>query len=125
MMPAEIASLTIDLERARQSALQGGQGSKGGFDFHERILLASRNRRIYDTLYGDLQPLMRIYRRQSGAVPAREEAAYQEHWQVLRAIKSGDGELAESLTRSHIARASQHVIQRLAEAGEGVPARRA
>ncbi|MBL8589157.1 MAG: GntR family transcriptional regulator, partial [Methylobacteriaceae bacterium] len=93
------------------------------FDFHERIVAACGNRRIVDGLCGDVYHLLRMYRRMSGAAPERKELAFTEHWQILRAIRARDADLAESLMRAHVARAGQHVLAQLAdahpEAGEG------
>jgi DNA-binding GntR family transcriptional regulator len=44
-------------------------------------------------------------------VPDRRAHAHQEHWQILRALQARDGELAESLMRSHIARANEMLLQ--------------
>jgi DNA-binding GntR family transcriptional regulator len=54
-----------------------------------------------------------MYRGRSGAVPERKSQAYAEHWQIVRALKARDGELAESLMRSHVARASDHLFANL------------
>lgn len=106
MPAAEIDALIADLEAVHEGALPGGER----FDFHERIVRASGNGRIIDTLCGDLYHLLRIYRRISGAVPERHEFAFTEHWQILRAIKARDAALAESLMRSHVERAGRHVL---------------
>ena len=80
------------------------------FDFHERIVRGCGNARIVDMLCGDLYHLLRMYRKRSGAVPERKGQAYQEHWQVLRALQARDGALAESLMRAHIGRANDHLL---------------
>lgn len=80
------------------------------FDFHERIVRACGNERIVEMLCGDMYHLLRIYRKRSGAVPERKDLAWQEHWQILRALKARDGDLAESLMRAHIRRANDHLL---------------
>ena len=89
--------------------LAGLDASRNGraFDFHSRVAEGSGNQRLVDSLCGDLYHLLRIYR--SGAEPDRKIAALEEHWQIARAIKSRDGDLAESLMRSHIRRASDRL----------------
>jgi DNA-binding GntR family transcriptional regulator len=99
----ELDALGADL--ARHRARRAGAAEKA-FDFHERIVRACGNDRISAMLCGDLYHLLRIYRRRSGAVPERRGQAYQEHWQILRALAARDGDLAESLMRAHIARAN-------------------
>ncbi len=115
MSEAELAQLSTDLEAARRKRRDGGDAANPAkdFDFHERIVHGCGNSRIAETLCGDLYHLLRIYRRRSGAVPERKDAAYAEHWQIVRALKARDGELAESLMRSHISRAARHVVDRL------------
>lgn len=111
MSEAEIDALIADLEAAHA----GRQPEGARFDFHERVVRASGNSRIIDSLCGDLYHLLRIYRRISGAVPERKELAFTEHWQILRAIKMRDGALAESLMRSHVERAGRHVLAQVPE----------
>lgn len=112
MPAADIDGLIADLEAARGGLLPSGER----FDFHERVVRASGNSRIIDTLCGDLYHLLRIYRRISGAVPERHELAFTEHWQISRAIKARDATLAESLMRSHVERAGRHVLEQVPEA---------
>ena len=123
MSDAELAQFSADMEAARQARTRpaGRKKPVPDFDFHERIVRGSRNSRIADALCGDLYHLLRIYRRRSGAVPRRKDAAQAEHWQILRAIKARDGELAESLMRSHIARAARHVVDRLLDLDSATP----
>ena len=116
MTDVELVRLIADLDGARgRKALAGGR-----FDFHQSIVRASGNQRIIDMLCGDLYHLLRIYRRMSGALPKRKELALAEHWQIIRAIKSRDAELAESLMRSHIARAARHVLDHVPSVSRGV-----
>jgi DNA-binding GntR family transcriptional regulator len=118
MTHQEIAELLVEFEQDRQRHLQGGHKSDRVFDFHERIAKASGNQRIIAALCGDLYHLLRLYRRHSGTVLERKEDAYAEHWQILRAMKTGDAQLAESLMRAHIDRAAHHLFQHLPRAEE-------
>jgi DNA-binding GntR family transcriptional regulator len=113
MTPQEIAKLLVEFEQDRQRHLQGAGKGERVFDFHERIVQASKNQRIITALCGDLYHLLRLYRRHSGTVLERKEDAYAEHWQILRAMKTGDAQLAESLMRAHIDRAADHLFKRL------------
>ncbi|ANY17396.1 GntR family transcriptional regulator [Bordetella pseudohinzii] len=118
MSDADIEQLLAELDEdrlRRQQAAQGQAPNPRVFDFHERIVLASGNQRIINSLCGDLYHLLRVYRRHSGTVLERKDDAYAEHWQILRAIRARDPELAESLMRSHIERAAQHLFDHLAE----------
>ncbi len=116
MTDEEIHDLIRELELDRQRTLNSGRGvnvAPKAFDLHERIVRASRNNRIIDALCGDLYHLLRMYRKRSGAVPERKSQAYAEHWQIVRALRARDGELAESLMRSHVARAAEHLFSSL------------
>jgi DNA-binding GntR family transcriptional regulator len=115
MSDQELQELVRELELDRQRTLAGGKSKDAPrtFDLHERIVRASRNSRIVDALCGDLYHLLRMYRRRSGAVPERKSQAYAEHWQIVRALRARDGELAESLMRSHVARAAEHLFTSL------------
>lgn len=117
MSDADIEQLLAELDedRQRRPAAQGLVPKPRVFDFHERIVRASGNQRIINSLCGDLYHLLRVYRRHSGTVLERKDDAYAEHWQILRAIRARDPELAESLMRSHIERAAQHLFDHLAE----------
>lgn len=118
MDDAEIEALLTELERSRAPA-GDGQPPKV-FDFHERIARACGNTRIVNALCGDLYHLLRIYRRHSThAVVERKEDAFEEHWQILRAMKARDARLAESLMRAHIERAAANLTHQL---GTSLPA---
>lgn len=111
MSDEQIEGLLQQLESARHP--QAGQLPKV-FDFHELIVRACGNNRIVNALCGDLYHLLRIYRRHSTAtVVERKEDSYQEHWQIVQAMKSRNGALAESLMRSHIQRAAANLVTQL------------
>ncbi|MBS7543829.1 GntR family transcriptional regulator [Ancylobacter oerskovii] len=111
MSDQDLAELIAALETARQDYLRDGQPeSLSDFDFHSRIIRASGNARLISTLYGDLYHLLRMMRRIKGHVPQRKHDAYSEHWQIIRAIKARDADLAESLMRAHIRRAAAHTM---------------
>lgn len=119
MTDSEIDTLISELERSRDSYSANAAVEKDVFDFHERIVRACCNTRIINLLCGDLYHLLRIYRRHSGAIIERKEEAFDEHWQILRAIKSRDPQLAESLMRSHVRRAARNLFNHLD--GESLP----
>ncbi|OWT77098.1 MULTISPECIES: GntR family transcriptional regulator [unclassified Achromobacter] len=112
-------------ERGSGNESTDGAASPAVFDFHERIVRASGNNRIIHALCEDLYHLLRVYRRHSGTVLERKDDAYDEHWQIARAIRARDGDLAESLMRSHIERAARHLFSHLAEDVSGPPGRAA
>ncbi|MDR0810481.1 MAG: GntR family transcriptional regulator [Gemmobacter sp.] len=106
MTDEQIMALDQELDSMRHPA----SDNSAHFDFHERIVRDSGNQRIIDILCGDLYHLLRIYRRISGAVPERREVAFHEHWQIIRALRIREADLAESLMRSHIRRAREQIL---------------
>jgi len=114
MSDEEIDQLLHDTEIDYQRRLRGEAEPEGRrFDLHERIVRASGNKRIIAALCEDLYHLLRIYRRHSGSVLERKEDAFDEHRQIVMALRGRDARLAESLMRSHISRAANHIVEQL------------
>lgn len=112
MSDAELDRLAQNLEKSRTSR------RPGTFDLHEEIARGCANERIRELLCGDLNSLMQLYRRRSGARAQRGAEAYQEHWQIVRAMLTRDADLAESLMRSHIRRATENLAEIAGENAE-------
>lgn len=109
MSDAEIDALTqefLDAENAEDG---------DDFDVHLRIAAGCGNERIQSYLCDELYYLLRMYRRKSTRTPGRRDAARSEHGQILKAMKNRDADLAESLMRSHISRATRSLQSLLAE----------
>lgn len=87
------------------------------FDFHVAVAHGSGNERIIEALCDDLYYLLRLYRRQSGELLGRSSAASKEHWQIAKAMMARDPDLAESLMRSHIGRATVNLTTALDSQG--------
>lgn len=75
---------------------------QGNYDFHYRIIKASRNQKLISLLCDELYHLLRMYRYQSPRSHSRPAAALEEHKMILHAIRNRDEELAEMLMRRHI-----------------------
>ncbi len=88
---------------------------EGNFDFHYRIIKASRNPKLLQMLQGDLYHLVRMYRYQSSQQSARPEKALLEHRRIVDAVADRDGELAELLMRRHITSARRAIAAQLAD----------
>ncbi|WP_170915153.1 GntR family transcriptional regulator [Enterovibrio nigricans] len=86
---------------------------QGDFDFHYRIIQASRNSKLIGLLCDELYHLVRMYRKQSTRTQSRPERALNEHFQILTALEDRDAELAEMLMRRHIRRSGQLAAERL------------
>ena len=101
MGTASVSALRDRLEKSR--------GTDDKVDIHFEIARNCGNERIREFLCGDIYDLLRIYRKWSGQA-GRSPDAFDEHWQILKAMESSDATLAESLMRSHIRRATDHVV---------------
>ncbi|HDI3191615.1 TPA: GntR family transcriptional regulator [Vibrio cholerae] len=86
---------------------------QGDFDFHYRIIQASRNQQLIGLLCDELYHLLRMYRYQSPRSHSRPVEALEEHKFILCAIRQRDEELAEMLMRRHISRSRQLIEQQI------------
>ncbi|SFT91017.1 GntR family transcriptional regulator [Sedimentitalea nanhaiensis] len=116
-MSVKLATQNMSDEGLQQLLEDFEQAGSDGrvLDVHARIAEGSGNRRIQSLLCDELYYLLRLYRARSGSAAGRRENASAEHWQILRAMRARDAELAESLMRAHIARATE-ALQRLLDA---------
>lgn len=85
---------------------------QGDFDFHYRIIIASRNSQLIALLCDELYHLLRMYRYQSPRTHSRPVEALEEHKLILQAVRNRDEELAEMLMRRHIAY-SRRLIEKM------------
>ena len=83
------------------------------FDFHFRLVSASGNARLIQMLCTDMYDLLRIYRYRSSTLGGRARDAFDEHRDILDALKRRDPALAETAMRRHIAHSREHMLQRL------------
>ncbi len=86
---------------------------QGDFDFHYRIIKASRNSELISLLCDELYHLLRMYRYQSPRSQSRPVEALDEHKFILQAIRYRDEELAEMLMRRHISRSRRLIEQQI------------
>ena len=128
MKAAELAGLTRLLkDHGRQVSVRNGTGyyqESKDFDFHFRIIKASRNKRIIEMLCGDIYDLLRVYRYKSSTFNGRAERALEEHKQIIAALVARDPDQAEAAMRQHIRNARNHVVDGFAKdssVAEGMP----
>lgn len=86
---------------------------EGDFDFHYRIIQASRNSKLIALLCDELYHLLRMYRYQSPRAQSRPKEALNEHKFILQAIRNRDEELAEMLMRRHISGSRRLIEQQI------------
>ena len=99
-------------QHQQQTELQSGKGyyqEEGDFDFHYRIVKASRNDVLMQMLCGELYHRVRLYRYQFSVTEGRPHKAFAEHSRIIEAIESRDAELAEFLMRRHISSARNNI----------------
>lgn len=87
----------------------------GDLDFHYRIILGSKNRHLIEVLIHGLYHLVRMYRVQFGMTGPRVTTAFDEHRQIVNAIRRRDEELAEMLMRRHITYSRNTIERKLRE----------
>lgn len=124
-MAARLAALTMteseigELEQlllSQSVAVKGEQKyyqEAGDLDFHYRIIKGSHNNQLIALLTDGIYHLVRMYRVQLGMAGPRVSNAFEEHSQIVKAIKQRDGELAEILMRRHIQYSRQHIEHKL------------
>ncbi|MFP8965286.1 GntR family transcriptional regulator [Pokkaliibacter sp. CJK22405] len=116
MSDTEISELQqlIDAHE-QQQAVQENRAyfqHEGDLDFHYRIIVGSKNRKLISLLQGELYHLLRMYRYQFSTSSSRPLKALSEHRRIAEAIAERDGELAELLMRRHISRARKNLLAR-------------
>ncbi len=115
----DLAELRQMLARhEQQEELQKGTAyfqPEGDFDFHFRIVQASHNDLLIDTLCNKLYYRVRMYRYQLGMASPRAHRAFREHSHIIEAIEAGDGELAEILMRRHIRASRSNIEKKLSQ----------
>ena len=84
--------------------------------FHDMICLLSKRSVIMDTLI-PLHRKTRRYRRIAMDDWARATKTKGEHYEIYKAIVSGDAELAEKLTAQHITNAKVHMMEGMKQNG--------
>jgi len=92
---------------------------QGDFDFHYRIIKASRNSQLISLLCDELYHLLRMYRYQSPRSQSRPVEALEEHKYILQAIRNRDEELAEILMRRHISGSRRLIEQQILKEQQG------
>jgi DNA-binding GntR family transcriptional regulator len=117
MTDAEIAALRATLD-THETMIEQAQGqayyqAEGDYDFHHRIATGSRNTKLTQMLLGDLYYMVRMYRYRLSTSAGRPHMALGEHRNIVDAIASRDGELAEFLMKRHIHAARKNIEQKI------------
>jgi DNA-binding GntR family transcriptional regulator len=82
------------------------------YDFHYKIVQASRAQRLAQLICGDLYYLIKVYRyRISSANPRRTPEALKEHRAIIRALAKHDSAGAEAAMREHLRNSLTNMIK--------------
>jgi DNA-binding GntR family transcriptional regulator len=110
---AELKRLEKLLDRHEQDpTLQAGVGyfqGHGDLDFHFQLAQASRNAKLYAFVCGPLYSVLRLYRHRASSTPGRPQKAFEEHKEILAALRARDPDRAEAAMRSHIRNSRENV----------------
>lgn len=82
------------------------------FEFHQKLIKMTRNPRLIQ-FYESIVLLMKRYQSIGLAPPLSWKTSWEEHNEILAAIKSRDIEAAERLCREHVLKAGEKVSRRL------------
>ncbi|MDI3481562.1 MAG: hypothetical protein PWQ97_1217 [Tepidanaerobacteraceae bacterium] len=106
-----------------QKAVEGGDVEtiiKKDAEFHQILFAATRNHRLAQII-NNLKEQIDRFRVQSFTNPARIKSILQEHRSIVNAIKARDANMAEKLTREHIEKVENNVmdiLRKQMDAGE-------
>lgn len=101
-------------EHGRHTSVRLGTGyyqESNDFDFHFRVIKASRNERLIGMLCGDLYHLLRVYRYKSSTMQGRARQALEEHKRIVAALRAHDPAQAEAAMREHVRNARSYLNQ--------------
>ena len=117
-MPRKEVDAVRKLLDAHEASIHRADGceyfqEEGDLDFHFRIVRGSENEKLIALLCGELYHLVRMYRYRSSRSASRPQKALAQHRQIIETIATGDEELAEMLTRRHIAGARENIAAQL------------
>jgi DNA-binding GntR family transcriptional regulator len=113
MTEAELDAMTALLDEHDRQPDQGRASSRNAKvpDFHSAVVQGSRNRQLINLLCGELFDLLRIYRFRSSGEQGRTPLAFDEHRDILTAMRKRDAEQAGLLMRHHVRRSRMNILR--------------
>ncbi|AUH02311.1 GntR family transcriptional regulator [Pectobacteriaceae bacterium CE70] len=78
--------------------------------FHMSIARIAKNSRLYETLDG-LNSLIRFFRRIDLETPSRRNNAYDEHVEIIAALRQRDVETGIPLIETHVSLSAEHAVE--------------
>lgn len=113
MTEAELDGMERLLDSHERDPAQGRASSRTATvpDFHSAVVQGSRSRQLIDLLCGELFDLLRIYRFRSSGETGRTPQAFDEHREIMNAIRRRDAEQAATLMRNHVRRSRLNILR--------------
>jgi DNA-binding GntR family transcriptional regulator len=113
MTEAELDDMAALLDAHERDPAQGRASSRAAEvpDFHSAVVQGSKSRQLIDLLNGELFDLLRVYRFRSSGQTGRTPLAFDEHREIMNAIRRRDAEHAASLMRNHVRRSRLNVLR--------------
>lgn len=108
-------AIAADIDRLMaeiDAALENGDGEDAvelNVKYNDLVGRASANPKLHEMLI-DLKDYVRAFSNLSSSLPGRTREALREHQDVLRAIRNGEADLAESFARIHLEKSKKAYI---------------
>lgn len=117
--PQKIEELRGFIERAEIEAVANNIKELAGINSEFHLALARLSGNVYlEAIMKMLQTQISLLMSASLSASGRPLQNIEEHKMLIDAIRSGDGEFAESIAKHHVRKAREHAMKKLAEGGE-------
>jgi DNA-binding GntR family transcriptional regulator len=117
--PGKIEELRNFIERAEIEAVANNIKELAGINSEFHLALARLSGNVYlEAIMKMLQTQISLLMSASLSASGRPLQNIEEHKMLIDAIRSGDGEFAESIAKHHVRKAREHAMKKLAEGGE-------
>lgn len=117
--PEIIEELSAFIERAEKEAVANNVKELSGINSAFHLALARLSGNVYlEAIMKMLQTQISLMMSASLSTSGRPLQNIREHKMLIDAIRSGDGDFAESIAKHHVRKAREHAMTKLAEGGE-------
>lgn len=119
MTDLELDQLEALLEAHEKDPLLGRGHSRSSPqpDFHFAIAHGSRNVQLIELLCGQMFDLMRVYRYKSSGAPGRTQLAFNEHREIVAAMRQRDADRASMLMQRHVRQSKLNLMREQQSSG--------
>ncbi|WP_416143654.1 GntR family transcriptional regulator [Planococcus koreensis] len=117
--PEGISELARLIDKAEQEAVANNVHELARINSEFHLTLARLSGNVYlEAIMNMLQTQIGLMMSASLSTSGRPLQNISEHKMLIDAIRSGDGEFAESIAKHHVRNAREHAMQKLTEGGE-------